>query len=284
MSTQTTQVGWAQDLFLPRAVVRAIFLLPLAIYLGAHALLLADPYLFWSLTRKAHWFGATHVVQDTGDLTPEEREHFEKNAYRYCESWGPNHVAKIAVEMVTAAVAFQIFRHARRRGRKGLAALYLVVAIGAAVVAAEESRWGETFGLRLFPEDFAKQVKRTNLQAEMTLHNQPRAQKLIKDAMTALALYGFLASIIVARWRREWLRERAFYFFIAHPVLAPGFAVVLLYNLERTLHKWITGERMPPTWTALQEPAELVAVMTLLFFCWFVLRAVKRWPLPDHAG
>jgi hypothetical protein len=284
VSTPTPRARWTEELGLPRAAVRAIFLLPLVIYLGAHLLLLADPYLFWSLTRKAHWFGSAQVVEDTSDLTPEEREHFEKNAYRYCESWGPNHVAKIGVELAAAVIAFQIFRQARRRGRKSLATLYLIVAIGAAVVAAEEARWGETFGLRLFPEDFAKEIKRTNLQAEMTLHNQPRAQKLIKDAMMVLALYGLLASVIVARWRREWLRERAFYLFIAHPVLTPGFAVVLLYNLERTLHKLFTGERMPPTWTALQEPAELVAVMTLLLFCWLVLRTVKRWPLPDHAG
>lgn len=284
MSTLRQSFCWAEELRLPRAAVRIIFLLPLAIFLAAHALMFACPDLFWSLTRKAHWFGSTQVLEDTADLTPEERVHFEKNAYRYCDNLGPNHVAKIAVEVLTAVVAFQIFRHARRRGRPGLAALYLVVALGASGVAAEEARWGESFGLRLFPEDFARRVKRTNLQAELTLHNQPRIQKRIKDAMNVLALYGLAGSLLVARRRRAWLQDRAFYFFIPHPVLAPGFAVVLLYSLERLVYKLATGDRIPPIWSSMQEPAELVAVLTLLVFCWLVLRAVKRWPAVAHAG
>lgn len=263
--------------------MRFIFLLPIVIYAAAHILLIATPDLFWWMTRKAHWFGSQQFVEDAEVLNARDRAHFEKNIHRYAEHLGPNHIAKIAVEAVIAVTAFQVFRLARRRARPGLATLYFVVSAGALVVAAEEARWGETFGLELFPQHLTHQVKSANLQAEMTLHNMPSAQRLTGNAKVALALYGLIGGILVARLRREWLLDRAFYFFIPHPLLAPGFAVVLLYSLERGLYKWIVGRRVTTLWSALQEPSELVAVLTLLLFCWLVLRTVNRWPQSPHA-
>jgi len=274
--------SWAEELRLPRAAVAALFLLPVVIFAAAHVLMWCQPAIFWQLTIKGYW------SDPAAESTPAEalramvdEEHARKNAWRYTEYLGPNHMAKIAVEAAIAVVAALVAWQAWRRGRRGLAWLYLVVALGAAVIAAEEARWGETFGLRLLPDSLASRVKQTNLQAELTLHNQPRVQNLIKLAMTVLALYGLAGSILVARRRREWLQQKALYLFIPHPLLTPGFAVVLFYSLERRVYKWITGERVPKDWSQLQEPVELVAVLTLLLFCWLALRTVKRWRMPS---
>jgi hypothetical protein len=282
MTDPNTKRCWADELHLPRAGVRTIFLLPFVIAAIAHLILLTNPGLFWQLTRKAHWFGPVQT-QVTTIPTTEEEEHRAKNAWRFERHFGPNHIAKIGVEVVTAILAFQISRQARRRGRRALANLYLVVAIGVVVVSAEEARWGQSFGLNLFPEKVVDQVQKTNLQGEFTIHNQPRVQRLVKAAMTVLALYGFLSGCIVSRWRRDWLKEKAFYFFIPHPVFIPGFAFVLFYTIERVIYKLVTGSRVSPLWRALQEPTELIAVMTLMLFCWVVLRTVKSWPLAADA-
>ncbi|MCX7825497.1 MAG: hypothetical protein N2689_08050 [Verrucomicrobiae bacterium] len=259
-------------------------MLPIVIFAAAHTLMLVRPAVFWNLTAKARWFGPLtprSAVETAGVLADDERA--RKHAWRYQHCLGPNHVAKIAVEAATAVIALQIAWHAKRRGRRALAVIYLVVGVGAAVIAADEARWGETFGLQLFPDSWTVQVKETNLQAELTLHNQPRVQNWIKLGMTVLALYGLISSLWVASRRREWFQEKALYAFIPHPVLTPGFVVVLFHALERVAYKWITGNRVPPLWSRLQEPTELVAVLTLLIFCWLALRTVKRWPRVAHA-
>jgi hypothetical protein len=118
----------------------------------------------------------------------------------------------------------------------------------------------------------------------MTFHNQPGAMNIIKIGMDLLALYCLAGSLLVAWRRRDWLKEWAFYLFIPHPVLATGFACVLAYSLERRAYKWLTGQRVEPLWSALKEPTELIAVITLMLYCWLVLRAVKKWPVTAHAA
>ncbi|MCX7825887.1 MAG: hypothetical protein N2689_10055 [Verrucomicrobiae bacterium] len=273
---------WADDLRLSRATVAAIFFLPIVIIVVAHAVLFCDPLLFRKMTRKAYWFGpvAPPPAESQAKTAGGEEFYWSKHAWRFERGFGPINVAEFAVVAVAAVLAFRVFLHARRRGRTGLAALYLAIALISAIIAADEVRWGQSFGLNLFPQDVVEAVRSRNRQGEMTLHNQPGVMDVLKKAITALALWGLGAGIYTVRKHREWFQEKAYYWFLPHPVLASSFAVVLFYDVERVIYRIVVGSRPRGAWSAMQEPAELAAVLAFMWFCWFALRAVKRWPVP----
>ncbi|MBM3887752.1 MAG: hypothetical protein FJ388_01365 [Verrucomicrobia bacterium] len=271
---------WAEELRLPRATVATIFLLPLLIFGAAHVVMFTDAGLFRELTRKAYWFGpvAPPPAAAQARTADDEEFYWSKHAWRFERGFGPINVAEFAAVAVAAVLAFRIFLHARRTGRTRLAALYLAIALGSALIAADEVRWGQSFGLNLFPQDVVETIRSRNRQGELTLHNQPGVMDFVKKAITLLAIWGLGAGLYVARKHRDWFQEKAFYWFLPHPVLAPGFAIVLFYDVERLVYRLVTGSRPRGAWSAMQEPAELVAVMAFMWFCWFALRAVKRWP------
>lgn len=125
--------------------------------------------------------------------------------------------------ILIASIAFAIAAiRAGRAGRNGLAAIYLVVAVGAFLAAGEEISWGQ----RLLGFTTPEALEDINHQAESNLHNISAVQRLFNLGEMLAGLYGLLLPLLwlapafktrVARW--------------LDPLLVPPLCLVVLFFL-----------------------------------------------------
>jgi len=121
-----------------------------------------------------------------------------------------------------AVVAFAIAAiRARRHGRRGLMALYLLIAVACFVVAGEEISWGQRilgWGTPAILED-------VNHQGEANIHNIGAVQRLFNLGELVAGLYGFALPIL---WAAPRVRARLTRL---DPILVPPICTVALFVL-----------------------------------------------------
>ncbi len=121
---------------------------------------------------------------------------------------------------------------------------YLLISISLFILAAEEVSWGQRI-LKIQTPEF---IKNTNVQQEISLHNQTEVSKYIAQTYLTLNFYGSFSFIIYEILKNKYKQKELFFesFFIKFYV-APFFflkfiydyiEVVLRTNVEFKFHSW----------------------------------------------
>lgn len=114
---------------------------------------------------------------------------------------GPIELGQVVL-MGGAAVAFGVAAvRARAAGRRGLAAIYLLVAVGAFVATGEEISWGQ----RILGFTTPEPLEPVNQQGESNLHNIVGVQRLFNLGEMLAGLYGLAIPIV---WQARSVRTR----------------------------------------------------------------------------
>ena len=126
-----------------------------------------------------------------------------------------------AILIASGAFALSALR-ARAQGRHGLAAIYLVVAVGAFVAAGEEISWGQ----RVLGFATPSELDTINHQGESNLHNISAIQRLFNFGEMLAGLYGFLLPLL---WLVPSVRARVGRWLDA--LLVPPLCLIALFFL-----------------------------------------------------
>ncbi len=171
-----------------------------------------------------------------------------------------------------ASIAFFVAAiRAWRSGRRGLAAIYLVVAIGSFVTAGEEISWGQRVLGFATPEE----LEPINHQGESNIHNISMIQHAFNVGELLAGLYGLLIPIL---WLSPSVRSRIGRWL--DPMLVPPLCLVALFFLPfayRTLRYIFlidAGQRI----TELGEIPELAFYLAVLVMGVATVRALRTSP------
>ena len=125
--------------------------------------------------------------------------------------------------ILIGSIAFALAAiQANRLGRRRLAVLYAIIAVGAFLAAGEEISWGQ----RLLGFSTPEALEDINHQAESNLHNISAFQRLFNLGEGLAGLYG-LAIPLLWQWSR--FRSRAERWL--DPLLVPPLCLVVLFFL-----------------------------------------------------
>jgi hypothetical protein len=177
-------------------------------------------------------------------------------------------VAILAASLVFALVA----RRAQQAGRRGLTILFLLVAVGAFVVAGEEISWGQRI-LGLTTPDALNDI---NHQGETNIHNISSLQRVFNLGELLVGLYGVAIPMIWAsRAVRDRLRlDRLRLDPLLIPPLCLGslFFLPFAYRAIRAIFIPEAGERI----TEFGELPELTLYVGILITGFVIFRALDR--------
>jgi hypothetical protein len=184
------------------------------------------------------------------------------------------------VAILVAAVVFAIAaRRTQQAGRRALTVLFLLVAVGAFVVAGEEISWGQRI-LGFVTPDTLKDINR---QGESNIHNISSLQRVFNLGELLVGLYGFAIPLI---WASRTVRDRLR--LDRHPLdpllipplcLATLFFLPFAYRAFRALFLTEAGERI----TEFGELPELTLYVGILVTSLVILRALSRRGSPRPA-
>ena len=175
--------------------------------------------------------------------------------------------------ILAASVVFALAaRRAQQARRRVLTILFLLVAVGAFVVAGEEISWGQRL-LGLTTPDALKDI---NHQGETNIHNISSLQRVFNLGELVVGLYGFAAPIIWAsRAARDRLRlDRLRLDRLLIPPLCLGslFFLPFAYRAVRAIFIPVAGERI----TEFGELPELTLYIGILITGIVIHRALAR--------
>jgi len=112
--------------------------------------------------------------------------------------------AQFAFYVLAAAGAAMVARSLKASGTRGPAVAYVLLALGAFVVAGEEISWGQ----RIFGWGTPGELHEINVQDETTVHNISAVGLAFRLGYLVLGLYGSVVAWIVRRRVDNWQRER----------------------------------------------------------------------------
>jgi hypothetical protein len=169
-----------------------------------------------------------------------------------------------------AAVVFVLAaRAAVAAGRRGLAILFVVVAIASFIIAGEEISWGQ----RLLGLETPEALDRINHQGETNIHNITIVQRLFNIAELLAGAYGFFLPVL---WLVAGVREQLARVIdrLLVPPLAFGslFFLPFAYRAFRALLLPEAGNRI----TEYGEWPELTLYVGILLMGLVVWRALRR--------
>jgi hypothetical protein len=180
--------------------------------------------------------------------------------------------AQFAAILAAAGVFAVAARRTQQAGRRGLTVLFLLVAVGAFVVAGEEISWGQrVLGLATPPP-----LAEVNHQGETNIHNINGVQRVFNIGELLVGLYGFAVPLLWAgRAARDRLRlDRLRLDPLLIPPLCLGtlFFLPFAYRAFRAIFLPEAGERI----TEFGELPELTLYVGILITGLVVLRAQGR--------
>lgn len=175
--------------------------------------------------------------------------------------------------ILAASVVFALVtRSVLQIGRRKLGFLFLLVAVGAFVVAGEEISWGQRI-LGLTTPDALKDI---NHQGETNIHNISSVQRVFNVGELLVGLYGFAVPLI---WASATLRDRLRLDRLRlDPLLIPPICLAVLfflplaYRAVRATFLPEAGERI----TEFGELPELTLYVGILVTGVVILRALRR--------
>ena len=163
-------------------------------------------------------------------------------------------------------------RQVRRTGRRRLMVLFLLVGVGAFVVAGEEISWGQ----RLLGLSTPDPLKAINHQGETNIHNISSLQRVFNLGEMLVGLYGFAVPLLLASRRvRDRLVRTGLTVdrLLVPPIcLATLFFLPFAYRAFRAVLLPEAGERI----TEFGELPELTLYLGILITGLAILRAVRR--------
>jgi len=157
-----------------------------------------------------------------------------------------------------------------RGGRRGVACLYALVALGLCFLVGEELAWGQ----RVFGWTTPESLEAINKQGETTLHNIEGVGYAFKWAQLLVGAYGAILPVLLPWWiegSAAWARARGFLaFVIPHFTLIPCFAFMFVWRLYRNLFEEPTNYYF--VISEYNEIVELVLALGFLLFMAFQWR------------
>ncbi len=118
-----------------------------------------------------------------------------------------------------------------REGRRGIALLYVIVAVGLTFMVGEEVSWGQRFFGWTTPESFLE----ANKQGETNLHNIHGVGYAFKWLQLVVGAYGTLLPLLLLRVNVQ-PRMRQFLAMVVPPVtLVPYFMMLFIWRMYRNL-------------------------------------------------
>ena len=160
---------------------------------------------------------------------------------------------------------------ANRMGRRGLAAIYVVVAVGCFVTAGEEISWGQ----RVLGFATPAELEPINHQGESNIHNISLVQHAFNVGELLAGLYGL---IIPIAWLQPDVRRRLGRWI--DPLLVPPLCLIALfflpfaYRTVRYIFFIDAGQRI----TELGEVPELAFYLAVLVMGIATVRALRPGP------
>lgn len=116
-----------------------------------------------------------------------------------------------------------------RRGQRAIGLLYLLIAVGAFLVAGEEISWGQ----RVFGWGTPESLAAINHQAETNVHNIRPVQRAFGYVALLGGLYGFLTPLL-QKWIRPRIPQSSPDFLVIPPLCAASaFLMPFVYRLFR---------------------------------------------------
>jgi hypothetical protein len=104
---------------------------------------------------------------------------------------------QVVFYLAGAVISLLLARRLRRLGRRPLAGIFLVGAVGLFLVAGEEVSWGQELWERIIPGfPDSEDLRGVNAQGETTLHNLHGIGRITNMAFFALAAYGTLGPLL----------------------------------------------------------------------------------------
>lgn len=162
-----------------------------------------------------------------------------------------------------------------RTGRRGLGALYALLALGMLFVAGEEISWGQ----RLLGLQTPAELDAINAQHEISVHNIFGFHQAFIYAAMLGGLYGAASPLVKLVLPAAWRRSKLAYLLVPPLCLAPAFFMPFGYRLVRLLFK---PELYYPARAFIivdfAELTELCLYFAVLAFGWLILRRLRRAP------
>ena len=155
-----------------------------------------------------------------------------------------------------------------KSGQKGVAMLYIVLAVGIFFLIGEEISWGQ----RIFGWESSETMKEINKQGETNLHNIHGVGTMFKYFHIAIGLYGtILPLIFMKRGVRRRRNREIISLLVPHYALVPCFLTALLWRLQATFWK-------PPKslYFAVTEFSEVIELIIAIAFFLFMVYQVRR--------
>jgi hypothetical protein len=158
-----------------------------------------------------------------------------------------------------------------RGGRRGIACLYALLAVGLCFLVGEELAWGQ----RIFGWTTPEPLEAINKQGEITLHNIEGVGYAFKWAQLLVGAYGAILPVLLPWWidgSAAWSRARGFLaFVIPHFTLVPYFAFMFTWRLYRNLF-----EEPHHYYFVISEYNEIVELVLALGFLLFLAFQWRR--------
>ena len=159
--------------------------------------------------------------------------------------------------------------HAWRNGRRGLAILFALVAVGSFVVAGEEISWGQ----RILGLQTPEALDEINHQGETNIHNINGVQKIFNLGEMLVGLYGFGVPILLSIAAGRRLVRRSIDRLLVPPLAFSAlFFLPFLYRAFRAFFLPEAGERI----TEFGEVPELTLYVGILLTGAVILRSLRR--------
>lgn len=144
---------------------------------------------------------------------------------------GPFEWAQVVLFLTAAALATVLARGHASRGRRPVAAMFLLGVVALVVIAGEEISWGQ----RLLGIETPEVLVELNRQEELTLHNIHAVEDLFRLAVLTIGLFGAIAPFVLRRPRWRVRAPHLVAAFVPHPVFAPAFAAIAGWRIYRSL-------------------------------------------------
>ena len=172
--------------------------------------------------------------------------------------------------ILAASLVFAVAgRRAWQAGRRNMAILFALVAIGAFVVAGEEISWGQ----RILGLQTPEALREINHQDETNIHNINGLQRVFNLGELVVGLYGFaVPSLLAVPGLRARLAARIDRLLVPPLALGTMFFLPFLYRAVRATVLPTAGERL----TEFGEVPEFTLYLAILISGIVIVRALAR--------
>jgi hypothetical protein len=182
--------------------------------------------------------------------------------------------SQFAAYAATVPVALFVALRLRRNGARLGAGVFLLLAVGALLVAGEEISWGQ----RIFGVETPENLRALNRQGEIGVHNVSSVEHVLIVGFMLAGLYGSLVPWLALR--RPLVKERLG-LFVPPLYLTSFFFVVFLHRLARLALPALESDT---AFVKFGEWPELCFATALLQFALLTARGKLRAPSPAPAG